>query len=265
MSIGGYAKLSVLYSDTDKGALPTGLPRDIYLPSATPVAPSGATVQDSQVLDFTARESRINFKGKTDIDGHKVGMTLEIDFLGTSNGNEIVSNSYSPRLRHFFFTFDEWLFGQTWSTAMDTAALAESVDFLAELPIRTLAAIQEVGQIVRVVGCEHADPRTRPQALDQRTAAALLLATGAAALMIAGALLWGLGAAPLVAGVSVPGLLAVGLALQGSLQNFASGALLVLFKPIAKGEFVEIAGPWTRYLSNATLSNTGAGVELFCP
>lgn len=34
-----------------------------------------------------------------------------------------------------------------------------------------------------------------------------------AALMIAGALLWGLGAAPLVAGVSVPGLLAVGLAL----------------------------------------------------
>ena len=131
MSIGGYAKLSVLYSDTDKGSLPTGLSRDIYLPSATPVAASGATVQDSQVLDFTARESRINFKGNTDIDGHKVGMTLEIDFLGTSGGNEIVSNSYSPRLRHFFFTFDEWLFGQTWSTAMDTAALAESVDFLA--------------------------------------------------------------------------------------------------------------------------------------
>ncbi|UCB54237.1 MAG: hypothetical protein JSW45_09800 [Thiotrichales bacterium] len=130
MSIGGYAKLSVLYSDTDKGSM-SGLARDIYLPSATPVAASGATVQDSQVLDFTARESRINFKGKTDIDGHKVGMTLEIDFLGTSGGTETVSNSYSPRLRHFFFTFDNWLFGQTWSTAMDTAALAESVDFLA--------------------------------------------------------------------------------------------------------------------------------------
>jgi hypothetical protein len=131
MSIGGYAKLSVLYSDTDKGSLPAGLARDIYLPSATPVAAPGATVQDSQVLDMTARESRINFKGNTELDGHKVGMTLEIDFLGTSGGNEIVSNSYSPRLRHFFFTFDNWLFGQTWSTAMDTAALAESVDFLA--------------------------------------------------------------------------------------------------------------------------------------
>jgi hypothetical protein len=57
-------------------------------------------------------------------------MFLEMDFLGTSDGNEIVSNSYSPRLRHFFFTFDNWLFGQTWSTFMDTAALAESVDFL---------------------------------------------------------------------------------------------------------------------------------------
>ena len=57
-------------------------------------------------------------------------MTLEIDFLGTSDGNEVVSNSYAPRLRHFFFTFDNHLFGQTWSTFQDVGALAESVDFL---------------------------------------------------------------------------------------------------------------------------------------
>ena len=127
MSIGGYAKLSAIYSDTDSGSISSELGRNIYLPSATPVGNGN----DSQVLDFTARESRINFKGKTDIDGHKVGMTLEIDFLGTTDGNEVVSNSYAPRLRHFFFTFDNWLFGQTWSTFMDTGALAESVDFLA--------------------------------------------------------------------------------------------------------------------------------------
>jgi small conductance mechanosensitive channel len=36
--------------------------------------------------------------------------------------------------------------------------------------------------------------------------------------------------------------LAVGLALQGSLQNFASGVLLVIFRPFDKGDFVEIAG-----------------------
>jgi small conductance mechanosensitive channel len=36
--------------------------------------------------------------------------------------------------------------------------------------------------------------------------------------------------------------LAVGLALQGSLGNFASGVLLLLFRPIKKGDFVEAGG-----------------------
>lgn len=36
--------------------------------------------------------------------------------------------------------------------------------------------------------------------------------------------------------------LAVGLALQGSLSNFASGVLLVSFRPFKAGDFVEVAG-----------------------
>ncbi|VAX29213.1 Small-conductance mechanosensitive channel [hydrothermal vent metagenome] len=36
--------------------------------------------------------------------------------------------------------------------------------------------------------------------------------------------------------------LAVGLALQGSLSNFASGVMLIIFKPIKVGDFVEAAG-----------------------
>ena len=36
--------------------------------------------------------------------------------------------------------------------------------------------------------------------------------------------------------------LAVGLALQGSLSNFASGVLILLFKPFRLGDFVEVAG-----------------------
>ena len=125
-SIGGFAKLSAIYSDTDSGPITNTLGRNIYLPSATPVGGG----DDHQVLDMTARESRINFKAKTEKDGHKIGMTLEVDFLGTSDGNEVVSNSYAPRLRHFFFTFDNHLFGQTWSTFQDVGALAEAVDFL---------------------------------------------------------------------------------------------------------------------------------------
>ena len=36
--------------------------------------------------------------------------------------------------------------------------------------------------------------------------------------------------------------LAIGLALQGSLSNFASGVLLILFRPLKTGEYVEAAG-----------------------
>ncbi len=36
--------------------------------------------------------------------------------------------------------------------------------------------------------------------------------------------------------------LAIGLALQGSLSNFAAGALMIIFKPIKVGDFVEGAG-----------------------
>jgi len=36
--------------------------------------------------------------------------------------------------------------------------------------------------------------------------------------------------------------LAVGLALQGSLQNFASGVMLIVFRPFKAGDFVEVAG-----------------------
>ena len=51
----------------------------------------------------------------------------------------------------------------------------------------------------------------------------------------------GVQTASFVAVVGAAGL-AVGLALQGSLSNFAAGVLLILFRPYKKGEFVEIAG-----------------------
>jgi small conductance mechanosensitive channel len=36
--------------------------------------------------------------------------------------------------------------------------------------------------------------------------------------------------------------LAIGLSLQSSLQNFASGVMLIVFKPFTSGDFVEVAG-----------------------
>ncbi len=129
ISIGGYAKLSMIYTETDSGQLLNTFGkagRDLYIPVTIPVADD----YTSKRFDMTARESRLNFKGKTKIGDHKVGMFLEMDFLTTTEGNEVVTNSSAPRMRHYFFTFDNWLFGQTWTTFMDTGVLPEAVDFL---------------------------------------------------------------------------------------------------------------------------------------
>jgi small conductance mechanosensitive channel len=51
----------------------------------------------------------------------------------------------------------------------------------------------------------------------------------------------GIQTASFVAIVGAAGL-AIGLAMQGSLSNFASGVLIIIFKPFRVGDFVEVAG-----------------------
>lgn len=51
----------------------------------------------------------------------------------------------------------------------------------------------------------------------------------------------GIQTASFVAIIGAAGL-AVGLALQGSLSNFAAGVLLILFRPVKVGDFVEVSG-----------------------
>lgn len=53
--------------------------------------------------------------------------------------------------------------------------------------------------------------------------------------------LFGIETTSLVAVVGAAGL-AVGLALQGTLSNFSSGVMLLVFRPFGKGDFVEVAG-----------------------
>jgi small conductance mechanosensitive channel len=53
--------------------------------------------------------------------------------------------------------------------------------------------------------------------------------------------LFGIETTSLVAVVGAAGL-AVGLAMQGTLSNFSSGMMLLVFRPFGKGDFVEVAG-----------------------
>lgn len=127
-AFGGYVKFDAMFSDYSGGTPASGnLLRQFYVPSTVPIG----DVDSDWTADFQARESRINFRSDTVLDnGDKLGTFIEIDFFTHSDGNELVSNSYSPRIRHAFLKYNGWLFGQTWSTFQDVGALPENLDFV---------------------------------------------------------------------------------------------------------------------------------------
>lgn len=96
------------------------------VPSTIPTDGSNSQINN----DFHAKESRINFATTTDTDAGEVSTFVELDFLGSAQGDERVTNSYSPRIRHAFFTFNDFTFGQTWTTFMDVRSLPEHLDFV---------------------------------------------------------------------------------------------------------------------------------------
>ncbi|TQV77557.1 porin [Aliikangiella marina] len=128
-AFGGFIKATASISDYSDGDLASGnVGRDFYIPGLIPVG--GAS--EGNHFDFSAKETRINFKSNHELaNGDKLMSFIEMDFLLSPGGNERVSNSYNPRVRHAFFKYNNWLFGQTWSTFQDVGALPESVDFLA--------------------------------------------------------------------------------------------------------------------------------------
>lgn len=127
VSIGGYVKLDAMMTSFSDGTLGAGnIGRDFYIPSLTPVGGE----DENTVFDMHARQSRINFGTSTSLDGHTLKTFIEMDFMATPDGDERISNSYSPRVRHAFLTYDKWLFGQTWSTFQNVGALPETVDFI---------------------------------------------------------------------------------------------------------------------------------------
>ncbi len=126
---GGYVKYDAMmtkYSDGEGNQAAGGLARQFYVPSLIPTGDAeGRTEFDSGV-----KTSRFNFKTTTNLDnGEKVVSFIELDFL-SGGGDERISNSSNPRIRHAFFKYGNYTFGQTWTTFMNPAHLPESVDFL---------------------------------------------------------------------------------------------------------------------------------------
>src|SRR5690554_2645411 len=124
-SYGGFIKADAMFSQYKDGKI-DGL--DYYIPSQTPIESAGDNIN---AFNTSAKASRFNFKTVTTLDnGEEITAFVELDFLGGANGNEVVSNSYNPRLRHAFVKHNNLTIGQTWSTFMNVGALPESVDFI---------------------------------------------------------------------------------------------------------------------------------------
>lgn len=113
VSLGGYAKVDVRMVDGDVAY------QDYWIGNF----PAGQAV-DTSHLGFNVRESRVNLKVQH---GDVTGF-VEWDFYG-GGGNEVVSNSSNPRLRHFYIQYKNWMIGQNWSTFMPLHALPEALDF----------------------------------------------------------------------------------------------------------------------------------------
>jgi len=113
-TFGGYVKMDAMTSNFHNGPVPLdNALRDFHFPGAIPV---GSESDVFATNDYHAKESRFNLETRTTVGEKALRAFVEMDFLLAGQDDERVSNSFNPRLRHFFFVYDEWTFGQTWTT-----------------------------------------------------------------------------------------------------------------------------------------------------
>ena len=112
LTFGGYIKIDARYVDGDVAY------RDFWIGDGI------ALEEDASQFRIFANETRFNTKYQH---GEVTGF-IEMDFWG-GGGNEIISNSANPRIRHAFINYKDLTVGQTWSTFMNTSAIPETADF----------------------------------------------------------------------------------------------------------------------------------------
>jgi hypothetical protein len=124
---GGYIKLDVISTSYEDGQVPLDSTiRDFLVPALIPTGE-----EDSQTFDFHAKESRFRFSTVTRFEDGAPDLVsyLELDFMLSDLGDERVSNSYQPRMRHAWLEYGRWRFGQDWSTFM-VVIFPEDLDFI---------------------------------------------------------------------------------------------------------------------------------------
>lgn len=125
VKVGGFIDFDAHVTNMEGAFASSSIARDFYIPGAIPIGG-----EETTTTDLTAQASRFYISAKRTAGDHKIGAHFELDFLGSAQGNERVSNSFSPRLRRAYLDFDNWRIGQEWSTFQNTSSIPESASFL---------------------------------------------------------------------------------------------------------------------------------------
>jgi hypothetical protein len=131
---GGFIQLDAIHSEYSEGK-PNNLIEDFYVPSLVPVEPASGNADSYNSTNFSAKTSRFFFTTATKTDAGLISSRVELDFILSGQGDERISNSWSPRVRHAFVNWEyeegsSLLAGQSWSTFFNVGALPDVYDFV---------------------------------------------------------------------------------------------------------------------------------------
>lgn len=133
VKVGGFIDLDVHFTKTSAGQISEaaigGAGLDQYIPALTPVGPDSN--DDAVHTDFTVQSSRLAVSTSTPASNGNISTHVEMDFLVPPGGNELVSNSFNPRLRRAYVDYNGWRVGQEWTTFQGLHAIPESASFYA--------------------------------------------------------------------------------------------------------------------------------------
>lgn len=119
VDFGGYVKLDTLFSNTGAGKDKLGNQRLEVAEIPVGTTPAGENDQ----ISMHAKESRFWMKSLTPSRWGDLNTYLELDFFG-----DPAAYTYTPRLRHAYGSFGHLLAGQTWSTFLNSLAIADTLD-----------------------------------------------------------------------------------------------------------------------------------------
>lgn len=139
----------------------------------------------------------------------------------------------------------------------DTSTLLDTIIVPWGIKIALALAIFIVGRMVVGTLVRVADKVMRSQEVDEmlvRFVSSILRWVLLLFVIIAALSQLGIDTTSLIALLGAAGL-AIGLSLQSSLSNFASGVMIIVFRPFSKGDFVEVAGA-TGVVDNISIFTT---------